>query len=84
MKNFNRHDVDYASGVAGNPVTPEDAFDFIQGLEDFNNSKTVVEYEINEDGFLTTKKSFFNSLKSAMDFVRRVNSFTTPVIYDDR
>jgi len=69
---------EYVETVAGVPVSDGDAQEFIEGLDDFN--RTVVEYDVKENGFLTTKTSVFDTLKAAMAFVRRVQSFSRPVI----
>lgn len=70
---------DYVDGVAGEPVSDIDVENFIAGLDDFNN-KTVVQYDTKENGFLVSKVTAFASFKAAMDFARKVKSFSKPLI----
>lgn len=67
----------YVETVANGPVSDAEAQEFLDGLEEFN---TTVEYNVKEDGFLVTKKSVFSTLREAMTFARRVQSYGKPVI----
>lgn len=69
---------EYVETVAGGQVSDQAAQEFLDGLDDFN--QTVVEYDVKEDGFLVTKQSIFDTLKAAMAFVRKLQSYSKPVI----
>jgi hypothetical protein len=68
---------EYVETVAQGPVTDREAEDFVQGLDQFFS----VSYDsVNKNGYLVTKKSKFNSIKAAMEFIRGLNSVTKPVL----
>jgi hypothetical protein len=70
-------DQDYVNTVAGHKVSEDEAWEFIRGLEQFLS----VSYDnVDNDGFLVGKKSKFNSIKAAKEFIRRLQSPTKPII----
>lgn len=69
---------EYVETVAGGPVSDGTAQEFLDGLNDFN--QTIVEYDVKEDGFLVTKRSVFDTLRAAMTFVRKLQSYSKPTI----
>ena len=83
---MNDLEMEYVMKVADKSVTPSEAAEFLEGLEQFNierDAEAVIEvfYDVTDDGYLTSKRSQFATLKSAMEFVRSLGkTFTKPVI----
>jgi hypothetical protein len=83
---MNDMELEYVMKVADTSVTPSEAAEFLEGLEQFNverDTASVIEvfYDVSDDGFLTSKRSQFASLKAAMDFVRSLGkTLTKPTI----
>lgn len=81
MKN---QEYEYVRGVAQEPITQEEALEFLNGLEQHNKpTRTVVEYDVIKTGFLTTKIAEFASFDEAWAFAKGLRniSVTRPTIY---
>lgn len=61
---------EYVETVAGYPVSDEEAIEFLQDLNEFYSVQFDV---IDDEGFLVTKISNFETVKAAMEFVRRLD-----------
>lgn len=80
-----KQEYDYVRCVAQEPVTQEEALEFLQGLERHNKqTRTCVDYDVvKTGGFIVTQTREFPSFEEAWSFARGLHgiSITRPTIY---
>jgi hypothetical protein len=73
-------EIEYVKSVAKEPFTIQEAIDFLDGLEDHNQTMIEVVYDIKENGFLVSKTKRFKTMEEVTKFIRTVQSLAKPII----